>query len=152
ERLARSWQMLIKIETLLAAPILIFCLVNSQTIALALYGANYNSVGPLLGIFLLFNIVVRILGSTIHQSTLYVLQKPRLVVFSWLFGLASLVLLGFLLIPRYGAAGALAADGIAKIITGALMLAFIWRDLPQKYPLGFTLRMLLALTIAALPG
>ena len=32
------------------------------------------------------------------------------------------------------------------------MLAFIWRDLPEKYPLGFTLRMLMALIIAALPA
>jgi len=151
-RLARSWQSLIKIETLLAAPILIFCLFNSRAIALALYPSNYNAVGELLGIFLFFNILVRVLGYTIHQSTLYVLQKPRLVVFAWLVGLASLVLFGIVLIPRYGAAGALVSDGMAKLITVGLMLAFIWRDLPEKYPLGFTLRMLLALTIAALPA
>jgi O-antigen/teichoic acid export membrane protein len=152
QRLARSWQMLIKFETLLAAPVLIFCLFNSRAIALALYPSEYSIVGQLLAIFLFFNIIVRVLGTTIHQSTLYVLQKPQLVVLAWLLGLASLVLLGIMLIPHYGPAGALIADGISKIITGALMLAFIWRDLPEKYPLGFTLRMLLALTIAALPA
>jgi len=152
QRLARSWQMLIKFETLLAAPVLIFCLFNSQAIALALYPSEYSIVGQLLAIFLFFNIIVRVLGSSIHQSTLYVLQKPQLVVLAWLLGLASLVVLGIMLIPHYGPAGALIADGISKIITGGLMLAFIWRDLPQKYPLGFTLRMLLALTIAALPA
>jgi len=152
QRLARSWQTLIKFETLLAAPVLIFCLFNSQAIALALYPSEYSIVGQLLAIFLFFNIIVRVLGTTIHQSTLYVLQKPQLVVLAWLLGLASLVLLGIMLIPHYGPAGALIADGISKIITGGLMLAFIWRDLPEKYPLGFTLRMLLALTIAALPA
>ena len=152
QRLARSWQMLIKFETLLAAPVLIFCLFNSQAIALALYPSEYSIVGQLLAIFLFFNIIVRVLGTTIHQSTLYVLQKPQLVVLAWLLGLASLVLLGIMLIPHYGPAGALIADGISKIITGGLMLVFIWRDLPEKYPLGFTLRMLLALTIAALPA
>ncbi|TMD57467.1 MAG: hypothetical protein E6I93_02645 [Chloroflexi bacterium] len=35
---------------------------------------------------------------------------------------------------------------------GSLMLLFLWRDLPQKYPLGFTIRLLVAVTIAALPG
>ena len=152
QRLARSWQTLIKFETLLAAPVLIFSLFNSQAIALALYPAEYSIVGQLLGIFLLFNIIVRVLGSTIHQSTLYVLQKPQLVVLSWLLGLAFLIVFGILLIPHYGPAGALIADGISKIITGGLMLIFIWRDLPEKYPLAFTLRMLLALTIAALPA
>ncbi len=152
QRLGRSWQMLIKFETLLAAPILIFCLFNSRAIALALYPANYGTVGELLGIFLFFNILVRVLGTTIHQSTLYVLQKPRLVVLSQLIGLGMLVLFGILLIPHFGPAGALVADGISKIIAGGLMLAFIWRDLPEKYPLGFTLRMLIGLTIAALPA
>jgi O-antigen/teichoic acid export membrane protein len=152
QRLARSWQMLIKFETLLAAPVLIFSLFNSQAIALALYPAEYSIVGQLLGIFLFFNIIVRILGSSIHQATLYVLQKPQLVVLSWLLGLTSLIVFGILLIPHYGPAGALIADGISKIITAGLMLIFIWRDLPEKYPLAFTLRVLLALTIAALPA
>ena len=152
QRLARSWQTLIKFETLLAAPVLIFSLFNSQAIALALYPAEYSIVGQLLGIFLFFNIIVRVLGSSIHQATLYVLQKPQLVVLSWLLGLAALIMLGILLIPHYGPAGALIADGTSKIITGGLMLIFIWRDLPEKYPLAFTLRILLALTIAALPA
>lgn len=151
-RLARSWQTLIKFETLLAAPVLIFSLFNAQAIALALYPSEYSVVGQLLAIFLFFNIIVRVLGTTIHQGTLYVLQKPRLVVLAWLAGLAFLIVFGVLLIPHYGPAGALIADGLSKIITGGLMLLFIWRDLPEKYPLGFTLRMLLGLTIAGLPG
>lgn len=151
-RLARSWQTLIKFETLLAAPVLIFSLFNAPAIALALYPSEYSVVGQLLGIFLFFNIIVRVLGTTIHQGTLYVLQKPRLVVLAWLAGLGFLIVFGILLIPHYGPAGALIADGLSKIITGGLMLLFIWRDLPEKYPLGFTLRMLLGLTIAALPA
>jgi len=151
-RLARSWQTLIKIETLLAAPVLVFCLFNAPIIAVILYGNDYSAVGPLLAIFLFFNIITRILGTTIHQSTLYVLQKPRLVVLAQFAGLTSLILIGILLIPRWGPAGALVADGIAQILMGSLMLLFLWRDLPQKYPLGFTIRLLVAVTIAALPG
>ena len=152
ERLARSWQALIKVETLLSGPVLLFSLFNAQTIAHILYGSNYDAVGPLLAIFLLFNIVVRILGTTIHQSTLYVIGKPRLVVVGQFAGLVTAIALGILLIPRWGPAGALVADGISKIAMGGLLLAFLWQDLPEKYPLGFTLRMLLALTLAALPG
>ncbi len=152
ERLARAWQALIKIETLLSAPILVFCLFNAQAIVHLLYGTNYDQVGSLLAIFLFFNIIVRVLGTTIHQSTLYVIGKPRLVVLGQFVGLVAVIMLGIAFIPHWGPAGALVADGISKIIMGCLLLAFLWRDLPEKYPLGFTLRMLLALTIAALPG
>ncbi|MBV9231882.1 MAG: hypothetical protein JOZ18_21410, partial [Chloroflexi bacterium] len=58
ERLLRSWQTLIKVETLLAAPGLVFCLFNAANIAHALYGSSYDPVGPLLDIFLFFNILV----------------------------------------------------------------------------------------------
>ena len=152
ERLARTWQTLIKVETLLAAPVLIFCLFNAQAIAHILYGSNYDPVGPLLAIFLFFNIITRILGTTIHQSTLYVIGKPRLVVLAQFVGLLAVTLIGILLIPRWGPAGALVADGISQIITGGILLAFLSKDLPEKYPIGFTLRILLALTLAALPG
>ncbi len=152
ERLARAWQTLIKIETLLSAPVLIFCLFNAQAIAHILYGSNYDPVGPLLAIFLFFNIIVRILGTTISQSTLYVMGRPRLVVLGQFAGLIAVIVIGVMLIPHWGPAGALVADGISQLITGGLLLAFLWRDLPEKYPLGFTLRMLLALMLAALPG
>jgi O-antigen/teichoic acid export membrane protein len=152
ERLSRSWQALVKIETLLAAPGLVFCLFNSSTIVLALYGNKYVAVGPLFAIFLFFNIFARILGTTINQYALYVTGRARLVVLSEWAGLVAVIILGVLLIPTYGAAGALIADGVARIITGILMLAFLWNALPHKYPVGFTLRFLLALTLAALPG
>ncbi|HYB01109.1 MAG TPA: oligosaccharide flippase family protein, partial [Ktedonobacteraceae bacterium] len=118
ERLARTWQTLIKFETLLAAPVLIFCLFNAQSIAHILYGSNYDPVGPLLAIFLFFNIITRILGTTIHQSTLYVMGKSRLVVLAQFVGLVAVILIGIMLIPHWGPAGALVADGISQIITG----------------------------------
>ena len=152
ERLGRSWEVLIKVETLLAAPGLVFCLFNAQNIVNVLYTKAFAPVGSLLAIFLFFNILVRVLGTTIHQSTLYVMNKARLVVIGQWIGLGVVIVLGIVLIPRYGPTGALIADGIARTVTGGLLLAFLWRDLPSKYPIGFTLRFLLALTIAALPG
>ena len=38
------------------------------------------------------------------------------------------------------------------MIIGSLMLVLLWNVLPRKYPLGFTWRLLLGLTLAALPG
>jgi O-antigen/teichoic acid export membrane protein len=155
ERLGLSWQSLIKVETLLAAPLLVFCLLNAQNIAIALYGSKFAAVGSLLAIFLAFNLFYRIIGSTIHQSSLYIVEKPYAVVISQWLGLSLILVFGIILVPRFGPAGALIADGIAKALTGVFMLVFLLRRLPRKYPLGllsFTLRFLFALTIAALPG
>src|SRR2546421_10914124 len=134
-RLARSWQTLIKIETLLAAPVLVFCLFNAPIIAVILYGNDYSAVGPLLVIFLFFNIITRILGTTIHQSTLYVLQKPRLVVLAQFAGLTSLILIGILLIPHWGPAGALLRPRSARKLLGGPVLPFLPRALPPKHTL-----------------
>src|SRR5258707_7430993 len=152
DRLAHSWQALIKIETLLAAPVLMFCLFNAQNVAHAPYGSNYDPVGPLLAIFLFFNIVTRVLGTTMHPYAMYVIGKPRLVVLSQWLGLLAVVGFGIVLIPRLGPAGALVADGLAQVLMGVLLLAFLWRVLPRKYPLDFTWRFLLGLILAALPG
>ncbi len=154
ERLANTWQVLIKVETLLAAPGLIFCLFNASNIVNALYGSKFDPVGPLLAIFVFFNLLVRVLGTTIHQASLYVIGKPRSVVISQWVGILCVILFGSVLIPLWGAAGALIADGIAKVVTGVLLLFFLLRYLPSHYPkelLSFTLRFLLALVIAALP-
>jgi O-antigen/teichoic acid export membrane protein len=151
-RLSRIWQTLIKIETLLSAPGLIFCLFNAQAIIEAIYGEKYAPAGQLFAIFLALNIVVRVLGMTVHQSTLYVLGKARFVVIAQWVGLIVVLVLGFLLVPSWGAAGALVADGVSRLVTYGLMLIFLWRYLPEKYPFGYTLRIVLATAVAALPG
>src|SRR5579885_2693930 len=151
QRLSRTWQTLIKIETLLSAPGLIFCLLNAPNIMVALYGQKYEPAGQLFAIFLALTLLVRVMGMTIHQSTLYVLGKPRLVVIAQWAGLIVVLALGFLLVPRWGPAGALVADGAARLVTCGMMLAFLWKDIPGKYPLSFSLRLVLAVTIAAIP-
>ena len=151
-RLSRIWQTLIKIETLLSAPGLIFCLFNAQNIVVALYGEKYAPAGQLFAIFLALNLVVRVLGMTVHQSTLYVLGRSHWVVIAQWVGLGVVLGLGFLLVPRWGAAGALIADGMSRMVTYSLMLLFLWKDLPEKYPLSYTLRIVLATAIAGTPA
>ncbi|GER89438.1 hypothetical protein KDW_36000 [Dictyobacter vulcani] len=155
ERLGQTWQALIKVETLLAAPVLVFCLFNAANITSILYGSRYDPVWPLLTIFLFFNLLVRILGGTVHQASLYVVGKPRQVVLSQWLGLAIVVGVGVIFIPRFGAAGALIADGVAKTVVAILLLAFLARAIPSAHRrelLTFTLRFMLALAVAAIPS
>lgn len=154
DRLGQTWQVLIKVETLLAAPGLVFCLFNAPTIAHVLYGSQFDPVGPLLAIFLFFNLLVRILGTTVHQASLYVLGKPGNVVLSQWFGILIVLGSGVIFVPLLGAAGALIADGLAKVSTGILLLLFVGPRIPRHHRrelLVFTGRLMLALALAALP-
>jgi len=151
-RLSRIWQTLIKIETLLSAPGLVFCLFNAQNIVVTLYGERYAPAGQLFAIFVALNLVVRVLGMTVHQSTLYVLGKSHWVVIALWVGLSIVLILGYWLVPLWGASGALVADGVSRLITYLLMLIFLWKDLPEKYPLGYMLRIVLATAVAGLPA
>lgn len=154
ERLGQTWQTLIKVETVLAAPGLVFCLFNAGTLVQVLYGSKYAPVGPLLVIFVLFNLAVRILGTTIHQSSLYVVGNAKMVVFSQWIGIIVVIGTGGVLIPTFGAAGALMADGLAKLTTGIILLVALLGHIPVQHRrnlLVFTLRFMLALGIAALP-
>lgn len=150
-RLSRIWQTLIKIETLLSAPGLMFCLFNAHNIVVAIYGTAYEPAGNFFAIFLAFNLVVRLLGMTIHQSTLYVLGRARVVVIAQWIGLILVLGLGILLVPLWGVAGALVADGVSRLAANGLMLVFAHKDLPEKYPLGYTLRVVLATALAGVP-
>jgi O-antigen/teichoic acid export membrane protein len=155
ERLAHSWQTLIKVETLLAVPGLIFCLFNASNLAHAIYGSQYDPVGPLLAIFLFFNILTRVIGTTIHQSSLYVIGKPKLVALSQWIGLLLAIGVGCITIPLLGPAGALIADGVARMVSGALLLIWVLKKLPKQYSralLRFTQRFLAAPVLAALPS
>ncbi len=129
---------------------MIFCLFYAQTIIEAIYGQKYAQAGSLFAIFLALNLLVRVLGMTVHQSTLYVLSKARFVVIAQWIGLFVVLALGFWLVPLWGAAGALVADGVSRLVTYGLMLVFLWRYLPEKYPFGYTLRIVLATGGAAL--
>jgi O-antigen/teichoic acid export membrane protein len=154
ERLGQTWQSLIKVETVLAAPGLIFCLFNAGTLTQVLYGNKYAPVGSLLIIFIIFNLFVRILGTTVHQASLYVVGNSKMVVFSQWTGIVVVIGAGCVLIPMFGAAGALMADGLAKLTTGILLLIALLHYIPLAHRqnlLVFTLRFMVALAIAALP-
>src|SRR5205814_496583 len=128
---------------------------NASNLAHAIYGSQYDPVGSLLAIFVFFNILTRVMGTTIHQSSLYVIGKPKLVAFSQWISLLLAIGVGCITIPLLGPAGALIADGVARMGTGTLLLIFLVNKLPRQYLralLSFTWRFLLAPVLAALPS
>ncbi len=147
--LAFAWRAVSKVQILLAVPLLTFCFIHAEAIAIALYGPSFAPVGPLMQTFLVFNILQRIAGGGAHQAALYVLGRQRLALITQWVGLAITAGLAIVLIPMHtmfgGAAGALIAVGVGQVGIEFVQLAYSWRLLKSKYPFRFGLRVVLAL-------
>ncbi len=148
--LAVSWRAVLKVQTLLALPLLVFSLLNAEEIVTLLFGKDYAEVGPLLQVFLGFTIITRVSGGGAHQAALFVLGKQRIVVYLQWAALILTAILGFALIPSYGAAGALVAAGLPPVLVEFAQLAVLWRLLPWRYPLRFILRCGVAMGVPVL--
>jgi O-antigen/teichoic acid export membrane protein len=144
--LATAWRTISKIQVLLGVPLLAFVIPHAVGI-IYVYDRQhrYGPVAAMLGIYLALSAITRLAGGGAHSAVLYVLGRSRWVVFaSWL-ALALILALDFPLIPIYGVAGALIAVGAAKIVAEVLQLVVAQRALRRPYPLGFMVRVLLAL-------
>lgn len=150
--LSTSWRTVLKVQTLLALPLLVFSLLNAQAIVVLLFGRAYAGVGSLLQLFLIFNILTRVSGGGTHQAALYVLGKQRFVVFLQWASLALSAVLGFLLIPQAGPMGALIATGLPPVLVELAQLARLLPSLNKRYPLSFVLRYGLAMALPVLAG
>jgi O-antigen/teichoic acid export membrane protein len=145
--LATSWRTVSKLQVLLGAPLAAFCVPHAAAIMEVLYGRNYAVAGEFLALFLVLNGVVQLLGGGAHQWALYVLGRQRWVVISSWGALGALALSGLLLVPRFQIAGALLAVGIARIAAQIFLLLVARGCIKRPYPVGFVVRILLALVI-----
>jgi len=143
--LAISWRAVLKVQILLSLPLLVFSLLNAQTIIIFLFGQTYADVAPLLQLFLAFNILTQLSGGNVHQAALYVLGRQRIVVLMQWLSLALTAILGLVLVPNMGPLGALIATGVPPVLLNLAQLSLIWPALNRGYPLRFAARYTLAM-------
>jgi O-antigen/teichoic acid export membrane protein len=148
EHLTIAWRSIAKVQVVLAVPLVAFCIPNAQAIVVTLYKAPYAAAGPLLGLFLVFNGLVRLAGGGASEAVLYVLGRQRWVVGARWVSLGVLGVGDALLIPTFGVAGALLAVGIAQAGVEFFELALAQRWLTARYPVGFVVKVLAAVTPA----
>lgn len=139
-----AWRAVSKVQVLFAVPLLAFTFANANAIAVLLYGADFASVGRLMQVFLIFNIVQRLAGGGSHQAALYVLGRQGWALITQWAGLALTLALGFALVrstgPLSGPTGALIAVGAGQVGVELAQLALVWRFVRRAYPVGFALR------------
>lgn len=144
-QLAIAWRTIAKLQMLLAVPLVAFCVPHADAIMRVLYGPSYAVAGPLLALFLGLNALVRLAGGGAHDAALYVLGRQNWVVVSRWGSLGVLAVGDVLLIPRFGAAGALLAVGLAQVAAEVFLLLLARVALARPYPIPFMLRVLGAL-------
>lgn len=143
--LAVAWRTVSKLQVVLAVPLVAFCVPHAEPIMVVLFGQKGVNTGGLLALFLGFNALVRLAGGGAHSAALYVLGRQRWVVISSWGMLGVLALSGLFLVPRFGVAGALAAVGVAQLVAELAQMVFARYFLARPYPVGFMLRVCLAL-------
>jgi O-antigen/teichoic acid export membrane protein len=143
--LAVAWRSVSKLQVLLAVPLVAFCVPHADAIIQVLYGRRYADVGALLALFLALNALIRLGGGGAHEAALYVLGHQRWVVLTRWASLGILALGDVLLIPLFGVAGALLAVGLAQVGAELAQLLAARAVLARAYPIGFLLKVLLAL-------
>lgn len=147
--LAFAWRAVSKVHILLSVPLLAFTFIHAQTIVLVLYGKTYAPAAILMQVFLIFNMFYLLAGGNAHQAALYVLGRQRLALLTQWMGLLVTGIIAYILIPQpgmYGGPdGALIAIGVGQVGTVVWQLILAWRLLHAKYPIRFSVRVVLAL-------
>jgi O-antigen/teichoic acid export membrane protein len=153
--LGLAWRTVPKLQILLAVPLLAFTFANASSIAVILYGSRYAPVGPLMQLFLVFNVLQRLAGGGAHQAALYVLGRQRWAFLAQWLGFVATLLIGAALVrggPFAGAPGALIAVGAGQVGAELLQLAFVWRFVGSSYPLRFAARLCAAVLLPVAVG
>ena len=148
--LGALWALHVKMDVLLSMPLLVFGAAFAGELVAHLYGAGYERAALLLRAYALIWIVARVLGGGTNIAVLYAMQSPRLPL-AILGACGAWNLIGdLILIPRFGAWGAVGATGLAMIGAGLASGLVIHRRTGAFFPLGFALKVLAACVPATL--
>jgi O-antigen/teichoic acid export membrane protein len=148
--LGRLWSLHLKIDQLLSVPLLIFGARFAPDIVGSIYSKSFTPAALLLQSYVAAWVLARITGGGTNMTLLYAINRPRLPLV--LYGVCGLANLGLnlVLVPRYGAAGAVLGTGLAIVGSSVASCLLVARHTGTAPPFGFSLRLLVACGAALL--
>jgi O-antigen/teichoic acid export membrane protein len=144
-----AWTGYVKLVTVLAIPLLVLLAAFSEPTLRLLYSDQFVHSARLLQLYALLSVFGFAVGHGLSTGLLQTLDQEALALRLRLLACGLNVLLNVLLIPQWGAAGALAATGLAGILLWFIETAIAIRQYGLRYPLGFLIKVLLASLAAA---
>jgi O-antigen/teichoic acid export membrane protein len=115
-----------------------------------LYGAGYVRVFPVLLLLLLSPLAVSF--TDVSVASLYALDRQKSLVVPLTFTAALNIALAFMLVPRWGAVGAAAANSAAQVAEGSFLLLFSASVLEVRMPWRSLFTIYVAGVISFLPA
>ena len=147
-RLGLAWESMVKLQFILSVPIIAFLAVYAQPIISYIFTETYLPVANMIQVYACFFILQRTIGGGVHVTALYATEKAKTVLITRLVGGFINLALNLILIPKYGAMGAIVATGFCLILTVVLEYICIRRLLRHSYPFIFILKVSLATIVA----
>jgi len=146
--IGNGWLKIMKGILFFLVPLFLFVIFNAETIVNNLFGSEFEKSAELFQIFAPFFLLSLLLGSGLNSTVLYSIHKEKMVLYlRILIGVINLVL-DIILIPKYGALGAVVATGIATISIIGLEFSLIKNLIKFQYPFYFVVKLGIASIIA----
>ncbi|PIQ99745.1 MAG: hypothetical protein COV66_09025 [Nitrospinae bacterium CG11_big_fil_rev_8_21_14_0_20_45_15] len=150
--LERLFQDILGIACFLTAPIYAFFIFNAEPILQFIYGSDFTKASPLLIAFAIFAGLQTVLGINFSYSLLFVLQRRQMALRSTAEASILNLALNFILIPTYGAMGAVAGTGVSMLYMVLRQLHALAGEFDVVPALRAMLERLLLCISAAVPG
>ncbi len=140
----RAWQAYIKLDVLLGIPVLVLIAATAQTTLPLLYSESYIAAIVMLQLYALIKVPGFAVG---HGLSTIVMQGQQMENLALRLRIVAAILdigLCIVLIPRFGAIGAIIAIGVAGMFMWTVETFVIARRFQLHYPGDFLLKILLA--------
>jgi len=121
----------------------------ARPLVLAVYGAGYE---PVVGVLRVFLVSVSFTAlANVTSSTVFVLERYRVLISIGSAAAVLNILLNLLLVPRLGSVGAAIANCLVQAMTVAAATSYVARAVPGSIPWAAIARIYGATTISVLP-
>ncbi len=150
--LARSFDLYMKINLTIIVPALLFALAWSNAIIESLFGEVFLPSAFLLKIFAGFGLVSALAGANISHPLLYVAERQRTLLGFRIAAGTLNVVLDVILIPIWGAAGAVIGTSISNLTTHVAEFWLLRRLAGTGYPVALAGKVLVSCLLAAAPA
>ncbi|MBN2013012.1 polysaccharide biosynthesis C-terminal domain-containing protein, partial [candidate division KSB1 bacterium] len=142
--IVQAWRKILKAFLVFLIPLFIFFIVKAAAIIKLLLSVEYEQSIILFQVFGTLYFLSMLLGSGLNSTVLYSLKREKLVLcYRISIGIINLIL-DILLIPKYGALGAMIATGCSTVLVISVEYFNIKNLLKFSYPLKFVLKLLAA--------
>jgi O-antigen/teichoic acid export membrane protein len=150
EGLAQAWQFFLKVILIAIIPTFFLLFIYADQLIVNLFTINYIQSAIILKMSVGFSILGWLLGSGMSMIVLMTLNKGKTVL--WIrFGAGMLnLVLNIILIPSYGAIGAIIGTGVSQLSITIVEFVIMWRYVKVAYPFLFLGKLLFVSSISLL--